>query len=188
MPVKWLKVVMNLKLGFMLNSVKKGWKKYNEFNWQNCVWRIQVSHHVQYPSPFSRSFSMDWQHVVFLSKGIPTCPYKNTKACTPPPTPMYSVVSSHKHCGMPLSPHPPCKCPFYPHSATIPTHSICLFWQVTFSFKTKTWPYKLKCAKQNSEDDKFNLQIRSLVPDWWLVPNGLKRAQLSAPSCPCCSS
>ena len=47
-----------------------------------------------------------------------------------------------------------CKCPFYPHSATIPTHSISL-WQVRLScrtqnspniinLKSKTWPHMPK--------------------------------------------
>ena len=77
------------------------------------------------------------------------------------------VQCSHKHCyvahcGMPLSPDPACKCPFYPHSATIPTHSISL-WQVRLSCRTQKLPNPspkhvpiclkieiLKCPKQTN--------------------------------------
>ena len=180
----------------MLNSAKRRWsKKYLWYSPQNIFFNDIVLEKYK-----CTAVSHPLLQAIFHGLNVPSMWFSGSKVPQDSLLDMSNlaphVQCSHKHCyvahcGMPLSPDPPCKCPFYPHSATIPTHSISL-WQVRLSFRTqklpnnsKTWP----CMQKNlnlkmSKADKLNLQVRSLEPDSWLIPNGLKRNRLHAPRWP----
>ena len=103
---------------------------------------------------------------------------KGTAACPRPPSKCPS-----------LSPDPPSSCPFCPHSATIPTHSICLPGRSHVHPKPKYIQICLKQYDQNCPkliNSIFNQQPRSIT-HWLDKVNSSWTRRYSCPWTTCSS-